>query len=268
VNETIQVLLHHGYIVLFLWVLADQIGIPLPASPVLIATGAVAGSGQLDLFVSIALATGASFLSNALWYEAGRYRGSSVLTALCRITFEPDVCVRKTKDTFTRHGAGSLLLSKFVPGLNAIAAPVAGVIRMPRNRFLLLNAIGAAVWASVFILLGYFLRSELERLLPMARNLGHWVIVILVAGAAGFVGFKTLMRWLPTRSLHGSRIFAAELRKRLDEGEDLMVVDLRPDLDRQFEPRTIPGSVRLDIDELEPALRQIPHNREIVLFCT
>ena len=267
-NDTIQFLIQHGYILLFLWVLADQIGIPLPASPVLIAAGAVSGSGQMDLFASISLAAAGSFLSSALWYEAGRYRGASVLTTLCRVTFEPDVCVRRAKDVFTRHGSRSLLVSKFIPGLNAIAAPVAGVFRMPRHRFFILNAVGAAVWASAFILLGYFFRSELERLLPLAQELGPWAIVILAAGAGGFVGAKALMRWLPARRRRGRRMTPVELRERLDAGEDLMVVDLRPDLDRQSEPRTIPGAVRLGLEDLESAFRDIPRDREIALYCT
>jgi hypothetical protein len=139
---------------------------------------------------------------------------------------------------------------------------------MPRHRFLLLNAIGAGIWASVFILLGYFLRSELERLLPLARDMGPWVIVILATGAGGFIGLKTLIRWLPARSLHGLRIFPGELQRRLEAGENLMVVDLRPDLDRESEPRAIPGAVRMRIQGLESAFREVPRSREIVLYCT
>src|SRR5262245_7301022 len=129
-TETINFLLQHGYAVVFWWVLAEQLGLPIPAVPVLLAAGALSGPGKLDFGMTLALGTLASLTSDTAWYALGRYRGGPVLSFLCRISLEPDSCVRRTHDTFSRHGVRSLLIAKFVPGLNTAAPPLAGMIGM------------------------------------------------------------------------------------------------------------------------------------------
>src|SRR5919198_5143442 len=106
----VDVLVRHGYAVLFGWVFAEQIGLPIPAVPFLLAAGALAGTGRLSV-VMILLAAGlASLLSDTIWYWIGRVRGARVLGLLCRISLEPDSCVRRTQQTFSVHGARSLLI--------------------------------------------------------------------------------------------------------------------------------------------------------------
>ena len=267
-NEYILFLLQHGYAVLFVWVLADQIGLPLPAFPLLLAAGALAGAGQLNLFGITLLATVASFLGNVVWYEIGRRRGGTVLNLLCRISFEPDTCVRRTKSMFARHGKSSLLVSKFVPGLNTVAAPVAGVFEMPRPSFLLLNGIGAFLWAGSFIGLGYLFSSQLEQVWKLALPWGSWLMVLLVAVLAAYVGFKYLWRRRFLRLLRIGRISPEELKQKLDVGEDVVIVDLRHPLDFQTEPRMLPGAIRLAPEELEQRHHEIPRDRDVILYCT
>ena len=117
-DETIQFLIRHGYSLLFAWVLIEQLGLPIPAVPLLLAAGGLAGSGRMNLPAAMGAAMIAVIAADLFWYYLGRYRGGRVLKLLCKISLEPDSCVRRTENIFTRHGARSLLVAKFVPGLN------------------------------------------------------------------------------------------------------------------------------------------------------
>lgn len=135
-NETVEFLLRHGYTLLFGWVLVEQLGLPIPAVPLLLAAGALAGSGRMDLPAALSMALIAVILADVFWYYLGRSRGGRILKLLCRITLEPDSCVRRTENVFVRHGARALLIAKFVPGLNTAAPTLSGVFRMPLARFM------------------------------------------------------------------------------------------------------------------------------------
>ena len=126
-EEALEFIVRYKYAVLFGFVFAEQMGLPVPALPVLLASGALARTGQLHLGIALGLAVAASILSDVLWYELGRRRGIKVLNLLCRISLEPDSCVRRTEVLFSRHGAKSLVVAKFFPGYNTAAPPLAGI---------------------------------------------------------------------------------------------------------------------------------------------
>ncbi len=267
-NETLGFLVRHGYTVLFVWVFAEQIGLPLPSVPLLLAAGALAGTGRLSLALVLGLPIFAALASDVLWYELGRRRGVKVLQLLCRISLEPDSCVRRTEDVFARHGARSLLLAKFIPGLNAAAPPLAGVFRMRPGRFLLFDLLGAVLWVSVFTGLGYAFSDQLERVADRALTMGIWLLVLLLGGLAGYIGWKFVLRQRFLRQLRIARITPEQLKRRLDAGENVVIVDLRHSLDFEAEPEVIPGAFRMDAAELEKADEQIPRDRDVVLYCT
>ena len=267
-NESIGFLVRHGYAVLFAWVFAEQIGLPLPAAPLLLAAGALAGAGRLSLAAAMGLAIFAALLSDVLWYELGRQRGIQVLQLLCRISLEPDSCVRRTENVFARHGARSLLLAKFVPGLNTAAPPLAGIFRMRLPRFLFFDALGAVLWVSVFIGLGYLFSNQLERIGSHALTLGTWLLAILLSALAGYIAWKYFKRQRFLRELRVARITPEELKRKLDAGEDVVIVDLRHSLDFEGEPQTIPGAFRVEASELGEIHEHIPRDREVVLYCT
>jgi membrane protein DedA with SNARE-associated domain len=267
-NEAIQFLIHHGYTVLFVWVFAEQLGLPLPAAPLLLAAGALAGAGQLTLALAIALALLAAVLADLFWYELGRRRGSKVLRLLCRISLEPDSCVRQTEEMFARHGARSLLVAKFIPGLGTVAPPLAGIFRMRLSRFLIFDILGTALWAGTFTGLGLLFSDQLERLATSALELGTWLIVVLVASLAAYIGWKYVQRQRFIRQLRIARITPDELKHKLDAGEVVIIVDLRHSLDFEGEPLIIPGALQLSPEQLEQRHHEIPRERDIVLYCT
>jgi membrane protein DedA with SNARE-associated domain/rhodanese-related sulfurtransferase len=251
----------------FAWVFVEQAGLPVPSAPLLLAAGALSGMRQMNLGTAIAFAVMGAVTSDSMWYELGRQKGVRVLQLLCRISLEPDSCVRRTQVSFTRNGPRVLLAAKFIPGLNAMAAPLSGIIKMGWRKFLLFDTIGAIAWAGVFMITGYAFSGELERVAARVAYLGEWLLVLLLAGFAGYILWKFYHRQKFLRKLKIARITPEELKQKIDAGEDIIIVDLRHSLDFDANPETIPGALHVDAAELEEAYDVIPRDREIVLFC-
>jgi len=267
-NQTFEFLIRHGYSVLFTLVFAEQIGLPLPALPFLLAAGALAGASRMSLFLALGLAVAAALLSDVVWYQIGRRRGAKVLQLLCRISLEPDSCVRRTESIFEKHGARSLLVAKFVPGLGTVMPPLAGVFQMRFASFLGHDALGALLWAGVFLGLGYLFSGQIEEAAAHALHFGAALLFLVFGGLASYIGWKYLQRQRFLRGLRIARICPEELKKKLEAGEDLLIVDLRHSMDFEAAPEVIPSAVHLDIEDLEAAHDAIPRDREIVLYCT
>jgi membrane protein DedA with SNARE-associated domain len=267
-NEAVQFFIEQGYLVLFLWVLFEQLGFPIPVVPILLAAGALAGIGKLSFLLVFGLAFLAALLSDQLWYQIGLRRGNKVLSFLCRVSLDPDSCVRRTKRIFVRYGARSLLVSKFIPGMTALAPPLAGILRMRPLRFLFFDGLGAFIWVGLFTLLGYQFGHEIEEHAVNTSGMGPWIGLVAPAGLAAYILSKYIQRRQFLRGLAVARITPEEVKQRLDAGEDLLILDLRDALEFDADPRTIPGAYRLSIEELEEKDDKIPRDREIVLFCT
>jgi membrane protein DedA with SNARE-associated domain/rhodanese-related sulfurtransferase len=266
-SETLQFVVRHGYLLVFAWVLLEQAGLPIPSGPLLMAVGALAGMRQMNLGLAVTIAAFAAILSDSIWYEIGRLKGVRVLQFLCKISLEPDSCVRKTQVRFGHSGARVLLVAKFIPGLSAMAAPLAGIIRMRWRRFLLFDVLGAMIWVGAYTLTGFAFSGQLERIAQRAAYLGEWLLVLLLAGFACYVLWKYYKRRKFLRGLRIARITPEELKEKMDAGEDVIIVDLRHALEFDAQPETIPGALHMDAAELEEASEIIPRDREIVLFC-
>jgi membrane protein DedA with SNARE-associated domain/rhodanese-related sulfurtransferase len=266
-NPHVQEIIRHGYWWLFLAALVERIGLPLLVTPVVIAAGAVAGLGEMNLTAVVAVTVAAAEIGDWIWYELGRSRGASVLRILCKISLEPDSCVRKSEDAFGRHTTSALIYSKFVPGVGRLAAPVAGLSEMPRDRFLILNALGTLLWAVGSALLGYIPARKLPIDVLLEAVLG-WFLVLLVVAVVLHMIWKYVQRQRFIRSLRVSRISVDEVKAALDRGERPFIVDLRHMLEFVVDPRTVPTAVRISPDELAVRNAEIPRDRDIVLYCT
>jgi membrane protein DedA with SNARE-associated domain/rhodanese-related sulfurtransferase len=266
-NEANAFVSQYGEILLFAVVFAEQIGLPLPAIPILLAAGALAGAGKIDLTGAIILSVIACLAGDLIWYELGRRRGRRALNLLCRISLEPDSCVRRTENFFTRHGVGSLVLAKFIPGLSTLAPALAGLFRIRMQRFLLYNGLGAILWTLAFVLPGYLLSEQIERLAEEAERLGLWLAFIFGGGIAAYLIYKFVHRQLLLRELRIARITADELKRMMDNGHELLVVDLRGALDHEADPYTIRGALRMTAEELEQRHHEIPRDQDVILFC-
>ncbi len=267
-KETLEFVVDHGYALLFAWVLAEQMGLPIPSLPILLAAGALAGAGRLSLGWSIILAVGASLIADLLWYEIGRHRGGRILGLLCRIALEPESCVRRTENIFQKYGLRSLLFAKFVPGLNTAAPPMAGMTGMGLPRFVLFDALGALLWAGSAALVGYLFSGQLEGLALYLRRLGDVAIVLLMLLLAGYILRKYLKRRSFQRQLWMDRITPENLKIKLDAGEQVAIVDLRHPLDFLPYPQVLPGAVRLSPEQIDQRHTEIPRDLDVVLYCT
>jgi membrane protein DedA with SNARE-associated domain len=267
-HRTLEFLLHHGYVVLLVWVFAEQCGVPVPSLPLLLAAGALAGSHQLNIFASLFIVAFAAVCADSLWYQLGHREGIKVLQFLCKISIEPDSCVRRTEGVFSRQGARSLIFAKFLPGLSTVAPPLAGIFHMRARRFLLFDAMGSLLWGGTFLGIGYIFSGQIERIAERAASLGGWLGVILGGLLASYISYKFIARKRFMRELRIARISVEELKEKIDAGEDLVIVDLRHSMDFEADPETIPGAFRMDAKELEEKNDLLPRDREVILYCT
>lgn len=258
-------LIRHGYALLFGWVLLEQMGLPIPAAPLLVAAGALARAGKMNLMFAVALALIAVILADLFWYFLGRYRGGRILKLLCRISLEPDSCVRRTENLFIRHGVRSLLVAKFIPGLNTAAPSLAGVFRMPLGRFLIFDSLGGFLWVVTVTSLGLIFSDQLERI---ALRWGGWLVAALAGSLTAYVLWKFIQRRRFLRRLRIARITPKELMDKLTARENISIVDLRQPMDIEAFPQMIPGALRIAMEEIEERHGEIPRDRDVVLYCS
>jgi len=259
---------NHGYLVVFVWVLVDQAGLPVPSLPVTLTAGALAHDGRLSFSAILFLTAIAAFLADTFWFEIGRRRGEPVLKFACRASLEPDSCVRRTRDMFSRHGNMPLLISKLVPGMSIVASPLAGMSGLSRTRFLLLNTAGSIVFSLVLVLPGYLFSRQVDQILALASASGSWLLIVLAMILGAYIVFKYVRRKRFVRFLRVARISPEELKQKLDTGSDVVIVDLRHALDFATSPGTLPGAIRMAPNEVARRHREVPRDRDIVLYCT
>ena len=267
-DSTIGALVRYGYLVVFGSVLAEQIGIPIPAIPFLLAAGAAAGTGQLSFALLLLLSGVASLIADMVWYVVGRLGGAKVLGWLCRISLEPDSCVKRTGTIFSKHGPRSLMVAKFIPGFSTIAPPLAGIVRMPLGRFVLFSALGGLFWAGAFMALGWIFARQLEIVADYAVRFGSWTLLLIGAALGSYITWKFVSRQRFLRRIRTARISPAELKAKLDSGEQILIVDVRDRIAFEVEPEIIPGALHLTIEDLDQRSQEIPRERDIVLYCT
>ncbi len=200
-NETLQFVMRHGYSILFAAVFAHQIGVPLPGPLFLLAAGALSASGRFDISASVTLAVVACVLADWPWYEAGRHRGMKVLHFVHRLSRDPDKHDRRAKETFSRYGPSILLVSKFIPGLDAVAPPLAGTARTSRLRFLAFDAAGSSFYSCAYVGLGFVFSHDLERVVANVQKVGTALAFLLAGAVCVFAAARLLQRcsslWAP-----------------------------------------------------------------------
>jgi membrane protein DedA with SNARE-associated domain len=268
VSAVLAVAVQHAEILLFLYVFADQLGVPIPAAPVLMAAGGLAAAGRLSLPGAVGLGVLGTLVADLIWYFIGRLGGSRVLGVLCRVSLEPDSCVRKTEDVFLRHGVRFLLFAKFIPGLGTVGPPLAGMVGVGVLRFALYSAMGAFFWAGAWMVLGYVAGQAVERVVTRAGQLGAAVAVTLGLVIVGYVVAKWIQRRRFLRSLRIARISPDELNGQLAAGDKPLIVNLRSAVDVKLTPYALPGAVRLATEDVERGRVELPRDRDVVLYCS
>jgi membrane protein DedA with SNARE-associated domain len=267
-NDTLQFVVQYGYALLFGWVLIEQGGLPIPATPLLLAAGALAGQGRMSLPLVILAGTAGCLGADLFWYSFGKRRGAVVLNLLCRIAMEPDSCVRRTETIFSKRGPRTLLICKFVPGLNTAAPALAGMVRVPYPRFIVFDLLGGLLWTIAYSLLGFIFSKQLDRVARDAHLLGGGLVILFVTGVIAYVLYRWRERERFIQQVKGDRITPDELKHQLESGERPTIIDLRHPLDVLTDPRTLPGALQISPEDLPARRGEITRDGEIVLFCT
>jgi membrane protein DedA with SNARE-associated domain len=265
-HNTVQFVVHHGYLLIFVWVLSEQAALPIPSLPLLLVSGALARTGQLRLLSVVLYALAACLIADNVWFQLGRRYSARALQLVCKMSIEPDSCVRRTENIFIKYGLPSLLVSKFIPGLNAVAAPLAGGSGANLSRFLLFDGLGALIWIGVYVLAGYVFSDQLELAMNYAIRTGSGFFVLAIGVLAAWIAWKVFQRRRFVKSVNVARISAEELHAMLTAGSEVTIVDVRSHLVRDFD--VFRGTLRIPAEDLPSRHEEIPRDREIVLFCT
>lgn len=255
-----------GVVIVFLNTLLHELAVPIPLTPTVLVAGAA--SSELFAFFTLVVAVVAgSVIGNALWFAAGRRFGGRVLALLCRFSLSPDTCVARSADGFGRWGATFFIIGRFVPGVSLVAPPVAGALGMGWAKFLGLTALGAALWATVVILVGAVMQQTIIAALKALAMVpaGFWLAALALV--VGYVLWRFQVRRRAAKALAVTRIAAAELRELLQSAKSPVVIDVRGNTMQQLVAQRIPGALTLSLKDLERyPLEEI--ERGAVLYCS
>jgi membrane protein DedA with SNARE-associated domain/rhodanese-related sulfurtransferase len=258
----------YGVGVVVINVLLDQIGLPVPAAPTLIVAGAIAASGQMQLLPLFCWSVLACLAADCAWYLIGQKYGIRVLKTLCKVSLEPDSCVSQTQTRFERWGVNSLVIAKFVPGLAIIAPPMAGALRIGWPRFVFLSTCSAVLWVGAALAAGILFRSQIARLLEHLSAAGSAAAAGVLLLLAAYIAYKWWERRRFYKLLRMARISVADLYELIRAGASPVIVDVRSITARELEPRWIPGALHVPLQDVARQLKELPRDREIILYCT
>ena len=272
-KEIVQYLARHGYPVVFATVFARQLCLPIPAILFLLAAGALAGNGKLNLALVVGLGVIGCVLADLVWFEAGRLRGNDVVHFIHRFSSKSDSNAVRTKKLFARYGTKALLIAKFVIGLDAIAPPLAGMSGTSLPRFVSFDGAGATLWAGLYAGLGFVFYQQLDRAVAYTERLGKFLTAIVLILVAVFIGRRLVHWYRLVQELRLARITPEELKQELDRGEKPVIVDVQGCIFHHASRGPgIPGAIRLDGRRLgqykDTPIPDDWRNRDVVLYCS
>jgi membrane protein DedA with SNARE-associated domain len=264
----LHILRQYGYSIIFLSVFVENLGLPVPSYPLILFASALVADLHLHLGGILAVSMLGALAGDAIWYLLGRLRGRPILRKVCSLSLYPDSCVSRTEGFFERHGLKSLLVAKFLPGLNTVAPPLAGMLQISPLRFGLVDLAGIGLWTGSAVALGWGFRTQVEWLLDWLAAFGRAGILILLSALAGYILVKWLQRVRFQRLLAKSRIAPAEVKDRLERGEEIVIVDLRSGLGYEADGVKIAGAIHIPPGEFPARYSEIPAGKPVVMYCT
>ena len=265
-DEIVELLRHHGPLLVFVVTLLSRAGAPLPAGPVLVVAGGLGALGQISLPATAVLSLIANLLGDTVWFLGGRRYGYRVLRMLCRVSLSPDTCVQQSEGMFERWAGWSLVAAKFVPGVSVVAAPMAGALKMSWRRFVGWDLAGAAAWTAAYLALGFLLRTQVREVLNLMADMGAKAAAVLVVLAGLALALRYVRR---RRSLGGNeieRITPEELRTLIDGGMQPVIYDVRAPVARQA-TGMVPGAIPIDLHEIATRVHDLPRDAHVVVYC-
>jgi len=260
----------HGYALTFGLLLAEAIGLPFPAAIALVAAGAAVAAhalwGPYVLFAAIT----ALLLGDTVQFWLGRYMGWLLLGFLCRVSINPETCILRSAESFYKRGKATLVIAKFIPGVNTMAAPLAGSMKMRFWQFLRLDFAGALVYATTYLLVGYLSRDFLAAILRGFHAAGLAMEVVVVAALAAYTIYRIVQYRKHKVYRVVPRVQVQELAARLasEEADRVLIVDVRSHGYYDSGGERIKGSIRIEPNNLEEEIKNLPKDKDIYLYCT
>jgi len=269
-DDLLTLITQHGYAVLALIVFMEAIGLPMPAALGLLTAGAVSAYHKMNPLTAFSVSVVAIVIGDCILFLIGRYTGWALLGFLCRVSANPESCILRSAESFYRRGKITLIFAKFIPGINTMAPPLAGTMKMKPRQFLRLDLAGAALYVLAYGGLGYIFSDFLKAITHGVRSAGLAAEVVLGVGVVGYVFYRI---WLYKKyRLYNvvPRIPVQEVARRLvAEGADkILLVDVRSHGYYDEDASRIAGSVRFEPNNLEEELKNLPKDKEIYLYCT
>jgi|SRR5580692_2040309 membrane protein DedA with SNARE-associated domain len=269
-SHLFSIIAHHGYLLLFLVVLAEAVGMPVPAAVALVAGGAAAAAGTLKIFRVLFLALSAMLMGDTLLFILGRYMGWSLLGLLCRLSVNPESCILRSAESFYKRGKTTLLVAKFIPGVNTMAPPLAGSMRMRPLQFLRFDCAGASLYILAYGGMGFLFRDFVAKITHGFQAASRAFGEVFFLAAITYVAYRV---WL----YHKNKVYRVvprvqveELASKLasDEKDKVVILDVRSHGYYDANAERIKGSVRIEPNNLSAELKTLPKDKDIYLYCT
>jgi membrane protein DedA with SNARE-associated domain len=269
-DDLLSLISRHGYSLLALIVLLEALGFPMPAALALLTAGAVSAYHQLNPLLVIGISVLFIGLGDSVLFLIGRYTGWALLGLLCRLSANPESCILRSAESFYRRGKVTLVFAKFIPGINTMAPPLAGSMKMRPEQFLRLDLAGASLYVLAYVGGGFMFSDLLRAITHGLRSAGHAAEIVFAFGLAVYVVYRI---WLYRKCRLYKvvpRVPVAEVARRLtsEDAGRILLVDVRSHGYYDAEASRIAGSVRMEPNNLAEELKNLPKDREIYLYCT
>src|SRR5215469_16374234 len=269
-TEIVSLISRHGYVVIVAVVFAEAIGLPVPAAVALVAAGAASGSRVLQASVMLPVALAGMMLGDTLLFVAGRYTGWSLLGFLCKVSANPETCILRSAESFYKRGRVTLVVAKFIPGVNSMAAPLAGSMKMRFGQFLALDLAGASCYALAYGGIGFVFRDFVKAITRGFRVAGRATAIAVIVALIAFIAYRV---WLYSKYRVYRivpRVQVMELAEKLqsEESEKVLLVDVRSHGYYDAGAARIKGSFRIEPNNLSQEIAKLPRDKDVYLYCT
>jgi membrane protein DedA with SNARE-associated domain/rhodanese-related sulfurtransferase len=269
-TDILSLIMHHGYVVICVVVFAEAIGVPVPGAVALVAGGAAVAAGVLYGPAAWWFAVVAMLAADSLLYALGSHTGWTILKFLCRISADPETCVLRAAESFYKRGRPTLIIAKFIPGVSTMAAPLAGSMKMPFFQFLGLDFLGASLYALAYGAVGFIFRDFVAKIVSGFREAGHAVEIVIVVALILFIVYRASLYWKHRADRVVPRVQVSELMKKLKaEGPGQIVLgDVRSHGYYGVGTMRIPGSIRIEPNNLSLEIKKFQRDKDMYLYCT
>lgn len=269
-EDLVTLISRHGYSLLALIVFLEAAGLPLPAALALLTAGAVSAYGKLNPLLVLAVSVPCIMLGDLLIFLVGRYTGWALLGFLCRLSVNPESCILRSAESFYRRGKITLVFAKFIPGINTMAPPLAGSMKMRPGQFLRLDFVASSLYVLVYGGLGFAFSDFLRAITRSFRSAGHAAEFVLAFGAVAYIVYRIWLYRKYRMYKVVPRIRVDELTRRLtaETAHRILLVDVRSHGYYDAGAERIQGSIRMEPNNLVEEIKHLPRDKEIYLYCT